>query len=131
PIKTFNKRAERWVKEEKQIVALTKDELKKLYDLVFNPKPSAILKPNPVELRNLKFFLFRCFCGMRVGDMHLGNINPKQLTKDSKTFTYRQGKVNKHATVTCINTYLYDIAESLDWKFPSEVRHKSINSYSY
>ena len=130
-VKTFNRSIEKWEKDEKQIVALTKDELKKLYDFVFKPNPKRVLKPKPIELRNLKFFLFRCFCGMRVGDMTSDNINPETLTKDSKTFTYYQDKGTKTATVSCIGSYLYDIASSLNWEFPNKERIKSLASYSY
>src|SRR5690606_11289273 len=97
-IKTFSKRDSKWDRSKKQIIALNTEELKRLYEFVFNPEPDKI-KTTPAELRNMKYFLFRCFCGMRIGDMNAKNINKKSLKKDAKTFKYFQDKGVKSATV--------------------------------
>lgn len=95
-VKTFDKLDTKWGTSKKQVVALNKSELEKLYKFVYGPKPDKKeFKTNPSELRNLKYFLFRCFSGMRVGDMTQSNINKDKLKRDSKTFTYFQDKGTK------------------------------------
>ncbi|WP_339755138.1 tyrosine-type recombinase/integrase [Algoriphagus aquimarinus] len=128
-IKTFSKRDSKWDRSKKQIIALNTEELKRLYEFVFNPEPDKI-KTTPAELRNMKYFLFRCFCGMRIGDMNAKNINKKSLKKDAKTFKYFQDKGVKSATVFCIGSYLYDIADSLGWDFPNFTTNSALFSYS-
>ena len=128
-VKTFSKRDTKWERRNKQIIALNTAELKTLYAFVYNPEPDKI-KTTPAELRNMKYFLFRCFCGMRIGDMNSKNINKRSLKKDAKTFKYFQDKGVKTATVFCIGNYLYDIAESLDWDFPTFTTDSALFSYS-
>ncbi len=130
-VKIFQKSDTIWEEIEKPMVALNKSELEKLYKFVFGPKPDKKeIKTNPSELRNMKYFLFRCFCGMRVGDMTKSNINKAKLKKDSETFTYFQDKGTKKATVYCIGNYLYDIAESLNWDFPDFSANTGLFTYS-
>ena len=128
-IKTFTKKEIVWGTSDKDIVFLNSSELKKLYDLVYNPHLFPEIKPAKMEIRNMKYFLFRCFCGMRVGDMNSKNIHRESLKKDSKTFTYFQVKGRKSATVPCIRTYLYDIADSLGWEFPNYKKQSTLTSY--
>tara|TARA_R110002020_G_scaffold108015_3_gene250615 strand:+ start:737 stop:2053 length:1317 start_codon:yes stop_codon:yes gene_type:complete len=127
--KTFNFKKFKTVKAENQIIALNIKELEKLYEFVFNPSSPTDIHTSRFELRNLKLFLFRCFSGMRISDMNKKNINPTRLTATSKTFTYFQKKGAKTATVLCIDSYLFDIAESLDWDFPEFKTADSLRSY--
>jgi len=68
---------------------------------------------------------------MRIRDMNKTNINPERLKKESTTYTYHQEKGNKTATVYCINNYLFDIAESLNWNFPQFKNETTLFSYSH
>lgn len=133
-LKSFQKDLTRWAPSKKDIIALNTNELKALYKFVFEPvtepDPEAPVL-TPADKRNIKHFLFRCFCGMRIGDMNKININPNRLLKDSSTFTYHQDKGNKTAKVYCINNYLFDIAESLNWKFPEFKNETALFSYSH
>ena len=83
------------------------------------------------ELNYIKYFLFRCFCGMRISEMHSNNINPNRvnpftkdlepkntLVKKDLNYTYRAKKNKKEVTIPYIGTYLHDIASDLRWKFP-------------
>ncbi|WP_339702288.1 hypothetical protein [Algoriphagus aquimarinus] len=128
-IKTFTKKSTKWSKEKKAIIFLNDLELKTLYNFVFIPDPSLVKKPTQVELKKLKYFLFRCFCGMRVSDMNMKNVNPERLKRDSKTFTYFQDKGTKEATVYCINEYLYTIATSLEWDFPTFSTNSALTNF--
>ncbi len=128
-VKHFTKKDTKWAKSQKDIIALNTDELKLLYNFAYNRNPESP-KPFIAELRNIRYFLFRCFCGMRIGDMNKSNINPDRLKKDSSTFSYLQDKGTKNATVYCIGTYLYDIAESLNWEFPDFESDTALFSYS-
>ncbi|WP_268036931.1 tyrosine-type recombinase/integrase [Algoriphagus sp. PAP.12] len=133
-IKQFVKKDTKWAVTKRKIIALNTIELKALYKFVFEPvtepDPEAPVL-TPADKRNIKHFLFRCFCGMRIGDMNQTNINLNRLQKDSTTFTYHQDKGTKTATVYCINNYLFDIAESLNWKFPEFKNETALFSYSH
>lgn len=130
-ISTFSKNHTKWSKDKRQIVFLNSVELKALYDSVFNPATYPELKPTRIELKKIKYFLFRCFSGMRVGDMNKSNINPTKLKKEDVTFTYYQHKVDKKSTVSCIQTKLYDIATSLNWEFPDFSTESKLTSYGH
>lgn len=129
-IKTLDKGKIKWSVAKKQIVYLTQSELKKLYKLIYNPEPENEIKPLKSEIIKLKHFLFRCFSGMRVGDMNKRNINPDQLKSNSRTYTYFQDKGTRKATIYCIENHLYEIAESLDWVFPTFETETKLTSYS-
>jgi len=100
-----------------------------LYDEVYTPKSEDAIISTKIEQRNIKLFLFRCFCGMRVCDMNLSNISKESLKRDSTTFTYFQDKGVKATSVSCIGSYLYDIAESINWDFPEFKTPNSLRSY--
>lgn len=129
-VKTFSKKDTKWTKREKQIVALNKTELEKLYNFVFSPIPDNNIKTTKAELRNIKFFLFRCFSGMRIIDMHNENINQQRLKATAKTFSFFLDKGTKSGTVSCIGSYLFDIAESLNWDFPNFQSKTALSSYA-
>lgn len=124
-IRTLSKKDTRWKKVEKPVIALTNEEVSKLYNFAFDLKSEL----TSIERKACKYFLFRCFCGMRVGDMNQSAVNPISLKKDASTFSYFQDKGTKRATVSCINSYLYDIAESLDWDFPDFELKNSLGYY--
>ncbi|MEB2775218.1 tyrosine-type recombinase/integrase [Algoriphagus sp. D3-2-R+10] len=140
-IPTFNHKDNNYKIEEKEIIYLTKDELSKLYNFVYNPNEEmqGMKRPEEKHLKYVKYFLFRCFCGMRVSEMHSNNINPQRLnpfTKDLEArpllvnkdlnFSYFATKNNKIVKVPYIGNYLYDIARSLDWDFPDLTVHKDL-----
>ncbi|MDR7130704.1 integrase [Algoriphagus sp. 4150] len=130
---TFTQKDNKYKREEKEIIYLTKDELSNLYKFVYAPteKMQEIPRPKDNEIDYIKYFLFRCFCGMRISEMNNNNINPQRLnpftkeletkstlTKNDNSYNYFAIKNNKIVSVPYIGTYLYDIASDLQWNFP-------------
>lgn len=132
-IPVFTQKDNEYKHDKKEIIYLTIEELTNLYQFVYQPTESMmnIKRPNEKNMKFLKYFLFRCFCGMRVNEMNNDNINPKKVdpfTKDLEiesglvnnnlTYNYYASKNNKIVSVPYMGSYLYDIARSLDWEFP-------------
>lgn len=143
-IPVFNQKENKYKHAIKEKIYLNKEELSKLYKYVYNPSGEMLNleRPKPSDLNHLKYFLFRCLCGMRVSEMNSNNINPnkvnpftKDLEPDSSllnkdyNFNYYANKTNKKVSVPYIGTYLYDIASDLDWEFPDLSKHKNLVYY--
>lgn len=143
-IPRFDNRDMDYEKQEKEIVYLTTPELTELYRFTFAPneEQQCIARPNEIESKYLKWFIFRCFSGMRISEQTTNNINkdrldpfpnmfepPATLVKRNKMYEYYAKKNSKIVRVPYINTYLFDIAESLNWEFPNVGKDVRLNYY--
>lgn len=129
-IKTFNlKSFEINREEEKEAVYITLNEIKIFYNFIFDPTEEQ-LAINRNDLDYLKYYLVRCFSGVRLGDMNSDNFNNTRLQDffTKKSLLLYTGKKKKTVNIPFIGNYLFDLCESLSWNFPefkndSEVSH--------
>jgi integrase len=130
----FSNKKQKFKIVKNEIIYLNIYELTELYKFIYlpNDKQIQVARPNPLEYKYLQWFLFRCFCGMRINEMNPSNINKEslnpynkefkldiELINRDKKFIYYSNKNTKMVSVPYINTYLYDIASSLCWEFPT------------
>ena len=131
-IKPIKLSAIRWIKYDSENVYLTKHEISIFYQFAFgtNDKFDHIARPTE-DMIYIKKFLYRCFSGMRVGDMNVNNINVEALDMiTNKGYTYFQNKGDKVVTIPFINTYLLDIASDLNFDFPVYEKEYQLKEYA-
>lgn len=132
-IPVFVHKKNEYKNDDKVNVYLTKEELSNLYKFVYNPSEEmmGIKRPKEKQMNYLKYFLLRCFVGMRISEMNNNNINNNRVDPFSKDlqsnnslierdlyYSYKAIKNSKTVKVPYIGNYLYDIASDLQWEFP-------------
>jgi hypothetical protein len=83
------------------------------------------------DIKYLRYYLLRCFCGIRIGDMTSDNFNPDRI-KDlflKKSIKLWTGKKRKVVTIPVIKTYLFRLLSLLNWEFPEWTNENNIKYY--
>ncbi|WP_215226452.1 tyrosine-type recombinase/integrase [Echinicola shivajiensis] len=120
----------KFLKEDKEKIYLTKNEIRKLYDYAMDTddNPLTDIKRLPSQIKYLKYFLFRCFTGMRISEMVKKNIIEEKLdpfNNQSYSFSYYSFKTDKVVNIPTLgNTYAWELAQSLKFDFPEEYTSK-------
>lgn len=130
-IKTFILKSFKITKvEDKEAIYLNLSEIKVLYNFVFNPteKQQSVQR---IDLEYLKYYLVRCFSGVRVGDMNSNNFNASRVDDffTKKYLLLYTGKSKKTVNIPFINDYLFRLCESLNWNFPTYKNSSDVSNY--